>query len=468
MIEEKLPGSFRDQDGFVFVRGGVVYRQVNRSYEKNYQKLIGSGLYENLTQKELVIPHQEVDENPAEPAVTFKILRPHQVTFISYPYEWSFSQLKDAALATLRIQSIALKYGMSLKDSSGYNIQFHHGKPVLIDSLSFEEYRQGEPWIAYRQFCQHFLAPLALMALKDIRLGRLLQTYLDGIPLDHTSHLLPFQSRLRASLLIHIHLHARAQKRFEGKRLSTQGRVSPRGLLRIIDHLRSAVKRLQWKPRYDGWVSYYLTTNYSPTALECKKRIVGNFLDRAASTEVWDLGANTGLFSRIASQKGIRTVSFDSDPSAVERNYLCCKEKKEKKLLPLLMDLTNPSPSLGWANKERLSLLDRGPVDTVLALALIHHLAIANNVPITGIARFFSLLCEFLIIEFVPKEDSQVQRMLVMREDIFVDYNQKNFEEEFGFRFALLESAPVKDSERTLYLMRKKRARENCGQKCES
>ena len=456
MNEAKVPGSFRDPDGFVFVRDGVLYRQVNRSYEKNYRKLMESGLYEELISRKLLIPHQEVDIAPSEPDGVSKILRPEPVSFISYPYEWAFGQFKHAALVTLRIQSIALNYGMSLKDSSAYNIQFYQGKAVLIDTLSFEEYQEGEPWVAYRQFCQHFLAPLALTALKDIRLGRLLRTYLDGIPLDSASRLLPFRSWLRFSLLTHIHLHARTQKHFEGKKLSTRRRVPRMGLLGIIDNLKSAVNGLQWKPRHVGWRNYYSETNYSQEALEHKKRIVEGFLDRAAPSKVWDLGANTGVFSRIASGKGIGTVAFDADPAAVEGNYLSCRERGETNLLPLLMDLTNPSPSIGWSNEERLSLLERGPADTVLALALIHHLAIANNVPMASMARFFSLLCEFLIIEFVPKGDSQVKRMLATRKDIFEDYHKDEFEEQFGRRFSILESIRIMDSERTLYLMKAK------------
>ena len=456
MNEGRVSGSFRDPNGFIFVRDGVLYRQVNRSYEPNYHKLMESGLYEELTGKRLLIPHKEAEAGPAEPVTAFKVLKPEPVSFVSYPYEWSFAQLKDAAQLTLRIQATALNYGMSLKDSSAYNIQFHRGRPILIDSLSFEVHEEGEPWVAYRQFCQHFLAPLALAALTDVHLSRLLQTCLDGIPLDFASRLLPFRSRLRLSLLTHIHLHARTQKHFEGKTVSTRRRVSRRGLIGIVDHLRSAVRSLEWRPGKTVWSSYYQETNYSQQALEHKKEIVAGFLDRASPSCVWDLGANTGLFSRIASKKGIPTVAFDSDPVAVQANYLSCREEGERNLLPLLMDFTNPSPSIGWLHQERLSFLQRGPIDTALALALVHHLAIANNVPMAGIAHFFSLLCNFLIIEFIPKHDSQVQRMLAMRKDVFEDYNQKTLEEEFERRFSILESVPIQDSERILYLMRKK------------
>src|SRR5687768_15426546 len=175
----QLSASFRDPSGFLFSRDGVLYRQVNRRYEQGYARLMESGLYDRLVKAGLLIPHVEVDQAPAESDLSHKVIQPEHVPFISYPYEWSFSQLKDAALATLSIQRRSLKVGMSLKDASAYNIQFVRGKATLIDTLSFETYKEGQPWVAYRQFCQHFLAPLALMALKDVRLNQLLRVYIE-------------------------------------------------------------------------------------------------------------------------------------------------------------------------------------------------------------------------------------------------------------------------------------------------
>ena len=192
---EKIAGSFRDPSGFLFHLNGLIYRQINIEYKKNYIHLMKSGLYEALMDTKLLIPHEEVNIGSLASDNAYKIIKPEQVLFISYPYEWCFSQLKDAALTTLKIQKKSLNFGMSLKDCSAYNIQFRKGKPILIDTLSFEEYREGKPWIAYRQFCQHFLAPLALMSYKDIRLNQLLRIYIDGIPLDLAIHLLPFRTR---------------------------------------------------------------------------------------------------------------------------------------------------------------------------------------------------------------------------------------------------------------------------------
>ncbi len=195
--DEPVAASFRDPSGFLFSRNGALYRQINRVYADDYDHLISSGLYDQLVKSGLLIPHREVSEKPVYPELAVKVIQPELVPFISYPYEWSFSQLKDAALATLAIQKRSIKAGMSLKDASAYNIQFINGKPTLIDTLSFEIYKEGKPWDAYRQFCQHFLAPLALMARVDVRLGQLLRVFIDGIPLDLASRLLPASTRAK-------------------------------------------------------------------------------------------------------------------------------------------------------------------------------------------------------------------------------------------------------------------------------
>lgn len=454
--KEEVPGSFRDPSGFLFWHDGSLHRQINISYKRHYDCFMSSGLYESLTNTGLLIPHQEATVEPAQPQVAYKIIQPERIDFISYPYEWCFSQLKDAALTTLRIQREALDFGLSLKDASAYNIQFQKGKPVFIDTLSFEIYKEGQPWVAYRQFCQHFLAPLALMSYRDIRLNQLLRIYIDGIPLDLASALQPLRTRFHLSLFSHVHLHSRSQKRFAEKALDTsQVKMSHIGLLGLIDNLESTIQHLNWQPQDTEWANYYQETNYSANALDHKRQIVDEFLNQIRPRSLWDLGANTGVFSRIASNKGIPTISFDNDPAAVEMNYLECRKNGEINTLPLVVDLTNPSPSLGWQNRERMSLTERGPADTVLALALVHHLAISNNVPLSRLAFYFNSICDSLIIEFVPKTDSQVQRLLVSRDDIFTDYNQQTFEFEFGRFFNIENSVKIKDSERTIYLMRK-------------
>jgi len=458
-----IDASFRDPSGFLFMREGVLYRQVNQIYAEDYTRLMDSGLYAKLVKAGLLISHAESGEGQAfqaaEPAVAFKTVRPEIVPFISYPYEWSFGELKDAALATLSIQKRALKLGMSLKDASAYNIQFHGGKPTLIDTLSFETYKEGEPWVAYRQFCQHFLAPLALMAYRDIRLSQLLRVYIDGVPLDLASELLPMRTRWNLGIATHIHLHASAQKRYADVAVSEarSGRkMSKEALLGLVESLQATVRKLVWKPAGTEWADYYAANNYTDAAFEHKKVLVGDWLSKIEAKTVWDLGANSGIFSRVAVETGAYVVSSDIDPAAVEVNYRLVKEKKEQNLLPLVLDLTNPSPSLGWNNRERDSFLQRGPVDATLALALVHHLAISNNVPLPRVAEFFSTCGEWLIVEFIPKSDSQVQKLLRSRADIFSEYTQAGFEKAFGRWYTVKESSAVRDSERWLYLMRRK------------
>jgi ribosomal protein L11 methylase PrmA len=450
----QLPASFRDPSGFLFQQDGIIYRQVNLVYKDNYDHLMSSSLYQALVDDKLLIPHEEVDIEPPVPELVYRIIKPEPIPFISYPYEWCFSQLKDAALTTLKVQRKVFEFGMSLRDSSAYNIQFKNSRPIFIDTFSFGKYREGEPWVAYRQFCQHFLAPLALMSYKDIRLSKLFYVYIDGLPLDLTGHLLPWRTHLRFSLLSHIHLHARSQKRFADKPVDIrQYRLNRYGFLGILNSLESTIRKLKWQSKGTEWADYYQDTNYSPQAFEHKKIIVDGFLDRVRPATVWDLGANVGIFSRLASDRGIPTISFDVDPAAVEKNYLDCVARSDTNILPLVIDLTNPSPSIGWENKERMSLKERGPVDAVLALALIHHLAISNNLPLSKIAGFLSDICHWLIIEFVPKTDSQVQRLLATREDIFPNYTRQAFEQEFGRYFTIIDSADIRESQRTLYLM---------------
>jgi ribosomal protein L11 methylase PrmA len=454
-VNGRIPGSFRDPSGFVFWHDGVVYRQINMVCRENYDRLMSSGLYDRLVADGLIVPHEETPGDESRSVEAYKVIRPERVPFISYPYEWCFSQLKDAALTTLRIQKTALEFGLSLKDCSAYNIQFLRGKPVFIDTLSFESYREGRPWVAYRQFCQHFLAPLALMRYTDIRLNQLSRTYIDGVPLDLVSRLLPWRTKFAFGLLSHIHLHAKSQQHYADKAVNIEtAKMRRRSFEGLIDHLETTVDGMTWRPQGTEWADYYDATNYSSGAAQHKQQLVSEFIVEADPWMVWDLGANVGRFSRLASDRNIDTVAFDIDPAAVEKNYLDSRNG-ETHLLPLLLDLTNPSPGLGWGHEERMSLLERGPVDLVMALALIHHLAISNNVPLEQLARFFSRVGQWLIMEFVPKSDSQVQRLLATREDIFSNYNQSAFEQAFERYFTIRRSVQVEGSERTLYLMHK-------------
>jgi ribosomal protein L11 methylase PrmA len=452
---ERVGGSFRDPAAFVFTLDDEVYRQVNQAGRRDYDRLMTSGLYEKLTSAGDLIPHEEADLALALDERAYKVIRPRRVSFISYPYEWCFSQLKDAALLTLRVQNAAMRLGLSLKDATAYNVQFDRGRPVWIDTLSFEPLEEGAPWVAYRQFCEFFLAPLALMRYTDVRLHQLLRVYLDGVPIEIASRLLPWHTRFSIGLLMHVHLHARAARRAKDAPASAgqRRRMPKNALVGLIDSLDSAVRKLAWEPGGTEWGNYYDETNYTDRAFAHKREIVAAALDRLRPAGVWDLGANNGAFSRVAAERGIPVVSFDLDPSAVEQNYRQVVQKQEQTILPLIMDLTNPSAACGWAGRERESLMDRGPVDLALALALVHHLAIGHNVPFDRLAAFFASVARALVIEFVPKEDSQVQRMLSTRQDVFADYTADAFERAFAGPFRIEQAIPVTDSARTMYVM---------------
>ena len=464
MTGSVLPSSFRDPSGFVFLRDGILYRQVNLVHREHYDRLLASGLYERLVSDGSLVTHQEADLFPSAPDLAYKVLRPERVPFVSYPFEWCFGQLKAAALVTLAIQRTALDFGMSLRDASAYNIQFLRGRPTHIDTLSFETLREGEPWVAYRQFCQHFLAPLVLSRYRDARLGQLSRVHLDGVPLDLAAGLLPWRARVHPPLLLHLFLHARTQRRHERTSAeAAQGNATGRkrrpftiqafqGLVRSLER---AVRGLRWEPGRSVWAGYYgEAESYATEAMDHKRQIVADFVEQADPKVVWDLGANTGLFSRIAADRGATAVSFDLDPGAVEANYRTVVERGETNVLPLVQDLTNPSPSIGWQNRERLSLLERGPADMTLALALVHHLAIGNNVPLGVLADFLRQTCTWLAVEFVPKTDPKVKLLLATRDDVFPDYTAEEFERQFERRFAIDRHEPIKGSERVLYLMR--------------
>jgi hypothetical protein len=452
---QPVGGSFRDPSGFVFTRSGVVYRQVNRVFQQEFEAVTGSGLYEELAGQRLIVRHEPVSLELAASDDAAVVLRPEPVHFISYPYEWSFGQLKDAALLTLELQERALSRGMTLRDASAYNVQFEAGGPVFIDTLSFEPRKEGAPWSAYRQFCEHFLVPLALMSRVGIDLGALQRSNIDGIPLELGNQLLGGRSWRSLGLLFHVRLHAMAQRRYRdkapsGKAARSVGLTTVQGLVRS---LRSLIERLDWNPGGTEWADYTTDNNYSAEAAQAKQALVTGMLRRRSPTTVWDLGANTGDYSRAARTVAARVVSFDIDPAAVERNYRRVRADGETGILPLRMDLTNPSPALGWAHRERQSLEERGPADALLALALVHHLAIGHNLPLERIADGFARLGRALVIEFVPKSDSQVQRMLRSRPDIFPSYMREGFEAAFRKTFAIEAVEPVSGSERVLYLM---------------
>jgi hypothetical protein len=451
------PGSFRDPAGFVFRRGGVLYRQINQSYAPTFDRLEKTGFLAKLQDDELLVRHEQLGGDHGSTADALAVLRPDIVPFISYPYEWCFGELRDAALLTLELQHRALDAGFILRDASAYNVQFIGGYPVFIDSLSFGIYAEGQPWQAYGQFCEHFLAPLALMAAHDPRLAAILPSFSDGIPLEIASRLLGMKTWLRPGLMLHIHAHARSRKRFANEPGKQRGRVLPlASLRRLTDHLRQTIEGLRVDPAGTTWADYETENNYGPDASAEKHEVVRAMLARLKPAVVWDLGANTGVFSA-AAPDGARVIAIDGDHAAVERHYRRIRQTS-RFILPLVMDLSNPSPSRGWAHAERRSLAERGPADAVLALALIHHLVLGGGVPLSSVAAWLSGLTRFAIVEFVPPDDEQVLRLVAGRTEATHPYTEPDFRRAFDGYFSLLETRALTNSARVLFLFEKRTA----------
>ena len=444
--------SFRDPAGYIYYCDDKIFRKINPCYFEQYNYLNDSNLYKELTELGYLVKHKEVLNNNKE-----IILEVEKIPFISYPYEWCFNELKDAALLTLNICKKALEYNMILKDASSYNIQFYNGRPIFIDTLSFDFYEEGSPWGGYGQFCRHFMAPLLLMCYVDENLNCMLKNYIDGIPVDIANNILKGRGGFTARQ--HIKWHSNAISKNNDTKEVRKVFVSKKSLINMFDMMIRQIEKLNTKKVLTEWGTYYDNTNYTEKADKIKVDLVTKYLNKIKINEydiIFDLGANDGKYSRIGANLGANVISFDIDINAVSNNYFNIKKNNEKKILPLILDCTNPSPDLGFALEERLGITKRGNRKCVMALAFIHHMAISNNVSFDMIANWFAKLGEYLIIEFVPKDDSQVELLLRTRVDIFDSYTQDNFEEEFSKYFEIVSKKKVKDSKRTLYFMVRK------------
>jgi len=455
-MTQNLTASFRDPSGYIYIENNDIYRRINKVYFKKYELLM-SGLYDHLTTKKWLISHKEIEHND-----NFIIIKPTQLDFVSYPFEWSFSQLKDAAILTLTIHKAALEHNMMLKDATAYNIQFLNHKPVFIDTLSFDFYEEKSPWVAYGQFCRHFLAPLILMKQIGPDLNKILTCYLDGIPLDIVSGILPFTTRFHPVIGPNIHMHAKAiAKHKDAFGKGEKAKVSKKSLLNIAQNLIEYISGLSLTNKTE-WGEYYDQINYPDQAFKEKEKVVYNMISRIVPETVWDIGGNDGHFTRIIKDICPFILCSDIDPMAVDVNYRQIKERKERNIYPFIADITNPSPGIGFSNKERLSLFKRIQnlsVDCVLALALIHHIAISNNCSFDMIAKLFAKIANYLIIEFVDRDDSWAKKLLNNKrksKHLFNYYNKNNFEKTFNRYFSVIEKTDIKGTNRSVYLMERR------------
>ena len=446
------PASYKDPSGFIFKASGKFYRQVNKAYASHYDLLTRSGLSSFLQEKKLLLTHEEVTENILHSDDWYLTLLPEQVPFTSYPYEWCFEQLKDAALLTLKIVKHSIDKGMILKDATPYNVQFLNGKAVFIDTLSFEKYDPSLPWIAYRQFCESFLFPLLLSHFHKTGIQPYLNSYPNGVPVNITAKLLPWKSRLTPGVWLHVFLQNKLSKKPNHTGPTTS--FSKNKLFNLISHLDSVIRHLNNTDKTE-WSNYYAESISSREYLGKKEEIINNLLQKLNGRKLLDLGANDGFFSCLAAAKKFDVVAIDKDDQCINALYKKVKEENITNILPLCMDLMNPSPASGFANNERASFGERIHTDAVMALALIHHLAIGYNLPISKIAEYLHGFSNQLIIEFVPKEDEKVQLLLQNKKDIYPGYTRESFENVFRQKFMITEKVQVPDSNRIIYLMKR-------------
>ena len=445
------PSSYRDPSGFIFYHDGQLYRQVNQCFRDDFDTFISGGLFDHLTGKKLLISHQAIPHNLTGTVEWYQTLKPESIAFISYPYEWCFDMLKDAALLTLELAREAMKKHMMLKDASSFNVQWHDGRMVFIDTLSFERYNEQRPWIAYRQFCEHFFAPLALMHYLQTPLQGMLMAYPDGIPLSVARKLLPFKSRFNLHTYLHLHLNASVANKKQEQQVNKP--FSKQKMENLLRSLEEGIRSFSLDRTSGVWSDYYDEALQRNEYIEHKKKLVAEWTNKLQWSTAFDAGANEGEFTSLLKQKAKLIISADFDHYSINNLYKKIIKDGTSNVCPLLIDLSNPSPAIGVNNTERSSFLQRIRADLIMALALIHHLCIGKNIPFSHVAKMFRQAGRYLLIEFVPKTDEKVQLMLANKKDVYDHYNEQDFINEFETYFTILSKQAIAGSGRTLYLM---------------
>ena len=453
--------SFRDPSGYIFVEEGVVKRTILPVYFKQYNALNSSGFFSKLFKNNLLIPHTELLNSDSK-----IIIQPEQIPFITYPYEWSFNQYKEAALLTLKLQKYSLENGFSLKDASAFNVTFHNGRAVFIDTLSFDFYKENSPWRAYKQFITHFLGPLVLAKYHGANSLKLLSNYIDGIPIKMLASMLPFKTKLNPFLYTNIHLLAKFDDK-HNKDYSGEVKVAKltkKEQFKIIDSLYTYIKNLTLNESTE-WGDYYSKTNYSDQSLIAKTEIINVYVNQIKPKRLIDVGGNTGVFVRSLNAEFEQALICDIDNNAIDENYKTLKENNETSIIPFVLDVLNPTAAIGFNNKERFSFLNRIQKFTpnlTLALAVIHHMSVSGNVPFDMSANFFASFSTNLIIEFPKREDSWVQRLLNNKADFreyFDFYTIQNFEAAYLQYFDLVSKNKIENTNRVMYLFKAKNVR---------
>lgn len=452
---EAEPGSYRDRNGTVFYKGDRVLRRLSPRAQENWKRLREEPFFVAAKSDGRVVETWDIDT--AVGGLGEGVIEHARVPFISYPYEWSFGMLKDAALLQLGLIREALDADMILKDSSAYNIQWRGVHPAFIDIPSFEPLRRGEPWVGYRQFCELFLYPLMLQAYKGGDYKPLLRGRLDGIPAEEMRKLMSWRDLFRSGVLMHVVAQAALQQRYSGSSQNVRGTLADAGfdkalIVNNVEKLTRLVSQLSLTSGKTEWSDYDKTHSYDEG--EAKRK--ADFVRKAAATRrwklAWDLGCNTGAFSRIAAEHADYVVSMDGDWMAIEHFYQ--REKAgaaSKTILPLVVNLADASPNQGWLGRERKGLAERGRPELTLCLALVHHIVISANIPLADFVRWLAELGTSVVIEFVGRDDEMVQALLANREDQYDDYQPENFRDLVARHFDIQDEQDLKGGKRRIY-----------------
>lgn len=457
------PGSFRDRDGRVVLRDDAVFRVLSAAATADWKALSATRFFPAAVEagrvvatRESTVDHSEFDGLEGTWA---SVLEHERVPFISYPYEWTFGMLRDGALLQLDLLLEALEEDLILKDASAYNVQFFGSRPTMIDIPSFQRWSVGEPWVGYQQFCQLFLYPLMLTSYRGVPFQPWLRGAIDGITPESCNAMLSGRDRLRRGVLTHVYLQHKllAATGSSAKPLRQELNSTNLGksiIKRNAAGLKKLVAGLQWQATSSEWSGYADANSYSDDDVAAKRKFVS---DAAATNHwplVWDLGCNTGDYSRLAAEHSDSVVAMDADVLAVEKLYRALSAEGNTKILPLFVNLADPSPDLGWRGRERRSLPARGTPDLTLCLALIHHMVITANVPVDDFVSWLAGLGSHVVIEFPTRDDPMVKRLLQTKEDIFDDYDIESFEATVDRRFQIIDRLPLPGKTRVLYFLR--------------
>ncbi|MBI1803909.1 MAG: class I SAM-dependent methyltransferase [Ignavibacteriae bacterium] len=454
------PGSFRDRNGRIYYYEGAIYRGLSLQALENYSILAASQFYKNTLEAGTLIETRQVGQGETPETLQAEgwaaVLKHARVPFISYPYEWSFGMLKDAALLQLDLLNRALNEDLTMKDATSYNIQWFGSKPVFIDIPSFEKFIPGTPWVGYRQFCELFLYPLMLQAYKDVEFHQLLRGRLDGITPEECKNLMSFRDKFRPGVFMDVVLQAKLQKKYSQTTNNVRANLRATGFRKEmitsnIARLTKIIRRFEWKRSQSVWSDYATNTSYTDADTKRKEEFVRSVVAKKHRNLVWDLGCNTGAYSRIAAKNSEYVVATDFDHLAIERLYHELKKEGNATILPLVMNLADASPNLGWRGLERKALTERAKPDLVLCLALIHHIVISANVPLKEFIDWMASLGGDLVIEFVTKDDPMTKILLANKDDQYDDYSLDFLEQCLADRFHVRRREQLASGTRIMY-----------------